>query len=252
MEFEKININAIKLLIFEIARNNGASLIDIAKKRKIKYSKVESQSFFLIDMGLLDFRDSANPLKHDPHTVIRLRNNIESFQSMAGFFDNKELSRFMTTKYYSDNYQNFCAGLKDLLNEHKLVPLPDIEYIKYAIKNSPSNVQFFLINNDIKALESFHQRCISDTNEKFKSKVRVEFLKKYNMYIIWDNVIFGKIQEDHQNGTLLNPVSYYAGYLPLAKKTFEKLLEISKGEESGTSKIDSRLKKYLKLLMLDI
>ena len=250
MEFEKININAIKLLIFEIARNNGTSLIDIAKKRKIKYSKVESQSFFLIDMGLLDFRDSAHPLKHDPHTVIRLKNNIESFQRMAGFFDNKELSKFMTTKYYSDNYQNFCAGLIDLLSKQKLFPLPDIEYIKYAIKNSPSSVRFFLINNDIKALESFYQRCITDTNQKFKNKVRVEFLKKYKMYLIWDNVIFGKILEDHQNGTLSDPINYYAGYLPLAKKTFEKLLEISKGqEESGTSKIDSRLKKYLKLLM---
>ena len=250
MEFEKININAIKLLLFEIARNNGASLIDIARKRKIKYSKVESQSFFLIDMGLLDFRDSAHPLKHDPHTIIRLKNNIESFQRIASFFDNKELSKFMTTKYYSDNYQNFCASLIDLLNKQKLVPLPDFEYIKYAIKNSPSNVQFFLINNDIKALGSFYQRCISDRNEKFKSKVRVEFLKRYKMYLIWDNVIFGKIQEDHQNGTLLDPVNYYAGYLPLAKKTFEKLLEISKGQEdSGPLKIDSKLKKYIKHLI---
>lgn len=250
MEFEKININAIKLLIFEIARNNGASLIDIAKNTKIKYQKIESQSFFLIDMGLLDFRDSAPPFKHDPYTVIRLKNNIVSFQRMTSFFDNNELFNFMTTKYYLDNYQNFCIGLIDLMNKQKLVPLPDIEYIKYAIKNSPSNVQFFLINNDIKALDSFYQRCITDTNEKFKSKVGVEFLKKYKMYIIWDNVIFGKIQEDHQNGTLLDPVNYYAGYLPLAKKTFEKLLEISKGQEgSGPSKIDSRLEKYLKLLI---
>ena len=250
MEFEKINKSAIKILLFEIARNNGASLIEIAKRRKIKYPKVESQSFFLIDMGLLDFEDSAPPLKHDPHAVIKLRSNIESFQRMASFFDNKELSRFMTTKYYTENYQNFCANLQDSLNKHKLVPLPDVEYIKYATKSSPSNVRFFLLNNDIKALESFYQRCISDRNEKYKSKARAEFLKKYNMYLIWDNVIFGKIQEDHQNGNLLDPVSYYAGYLPLAKKTFEKLLEISNGqEENGTSKIDSRLEKYLKLLI---
>ena len=250
MEFEKINIKAIKILIFEIAKNNGASLIDIAKRRKIKYQKVESQSFFLIEMGLLDLNDAAPSLKRDPHTIIRLRNNIETFQKMANFFDNKELSKFMKTKYYADNCQDFCAGLQKLLNEHKLTPLPDIEYLKYAMKNSTSNVQFFLVNNDIKALESFYQRCISDTNEKFKSKVRVDFLKKYNMYIIWDNVIFGKIQEDHQNGTLLDPINYYAGYLPLAKKTFEKLLEISKGEEgNGNSKMDSKLKNYLKLLI---
>ncbi|MCZ7359844.1 MAG: hypothetical protein O8C55_07200 [Candidatus Methanoperedens sp.] len=49
--------------------------------------------------------------------------------------------------------------------------------------------------------------------------------------VIWDNVIFGKIQEDLQNRTLLDPVNFFAGYLPLAKITFEKLLKMSDVEQ---------------------
>jgi len=50
-------------------------------------------------------------------------------------------------------------------------------------------------------------------------------LEKYDMYFIWENVIFEKIQDDLQNKNLLKENNYYNGYLPVTKKKLEKLLE---------------------------
>ncbi len=251
MDSEKINLKILKVLIFEIAKNNGTPLSDIARKKKINHQMVNEQSVFLIDMGLLEYIGGVPPAKHDQNgksLAIRLKPNIETLQKIANFLDNKELSRFMKTKYYQDNLQYYCASLLNSLNEHKLIPLPDAEYFDYAIKNSPSNVRFFLVDNDIKKLESFYQRCISDTHEKVKGKIKIEIFKKYNMYIIWDNVMFGKIQEDLQKGVLIDPVNYFAGYLPLAKRTFEKLLEISNAREENGN-LHSKIQNLLKVLL---
>ncbi len=252
MDSEKINLKILKTLIFEVAKNNGASLSNIARKKKINYEMINEQSIFLIDMGLLEYIGAAPPVKRDIKgeslAAIRLKPNIETLQKIANFLDNKELSRFMKTKYYQDNLQYYCASLFNLLNEYKLTPLPDAEYFDYAMKNSPSNVRFFLVDNDIKKLESFYQRCISDTHAKVKAKIRIETFKKYNMYIIWDNLIFGKIQEDIQKEVLIDHVNYFAGYLPLAKRTFEKLLEISNAkEENGSPR--SKIQNLLKVLL---
>ncbi len=252
MDSEKINLKILKTLIFEIARNNDTPLSDIVKKKKINYKIADEQIVFLIDMGLLEYNGSIAPVKHgqkgESLASIKLKPNIETLQKIANFLDNKELSRFMKTRYYKDNLKYYNKNLLNSLNEHKLTPLPDAEYFDYATKNSPSNVRFFLVDNDIRKLESFYQRCISDTDEKLKGKIKVELLKKYNMYIIWDNVMFGKIQEDLQKEVLLDPVSFFAGYLPLAKITFGKLLEVSNAKEENGN-FHSKLQNYLKVLL---
>ncbi len=248
---EKVDLRILKIMIFELAGSKGISLSDLAAKRKLDYAIVDEQSNFLIDMGLLEnasIPDTENDQKGEILIVVQLKNDLKTLQKIANFLDNKELSLFMRTKYYRNNLESYCVNLLNSLNEHNLTPLPDVEYLEYAIKNSPSNVRFFLVNNDIKVLESFYQRCISDTHDKFKDRIKIDLFKKYNLYIIWENIIFGKIQEDLQNKVLLDPVNYFAGYLPLAKRTFEKLLEISNSREE-TEKFHFLIKNYLKVLL---
>ncbi len=258
MDSKKIDIKILKSIIFEIAKNNLSTLSDIAQKKKLKYETVEEQGSFLQEMGLLEYlniESAALPGKIDKKGFssipVRFKQNIETLQKIANLFDDKELSRFMKTKYYRDNIEYYCKFILISLNEHKLTPLPDAEYLEYAITNSPSNVRFFLVDNDIKAMTSFHQRCISTAREKIRDRIKIELLEKYNMYIIWDNVIFGKIQEDLLKEILLNPINYFAGYLPLAKKTFEKLLEISGTNDknaAGKPTSKSKLTDYFKSL----
>ena len=248
---EKIDLKIIKIMIFELAGSNGISLSNLATKRKLDYVIVDEQSNFLIDMGLLENAstpNTENDQKGESLMVVQLKKDLKTLQKIANFLDNKELSLFMRTKYYRNNIESYCVNLLNSLNEHNLTPLPDVEYLEYAIKNSPSNVRFFLVNNDVKALESFYQRCISDTHDRFKDRIKIDLFKKYNLYIIWENIIFGKIQEDLQNKVLLDPVNYFAGYLPLAKRTFEKLLEISNSKEE-IEKFHFLIKNYLKVLL---
>ena len=248
---EKIDLKIIKIMIFELAGSNGISLSALATKRKLDYVIVDEQSNFLIDMGLLENAstpNTENDQKGESLMVVQLKKDLKTLQKIANFLDNKELSLFMRTKYYRNNLESYCVNLLNSLNEHNLTPLPDVEYLEYAIKNSPSNVRFFLVNNDVKALESFYQRCISDTHDRFKDRIKIDLFKKYNLYIIWENIMFGKIQEDLQNKVLLDPVNYFAGYLPLAKRTFEKLLEISNSKEE-IEKFHFLIKNYLKVLL---
>jgi len=248
---EKIDLKILKIMIFELAGSNGISLSNLATKRKLDYVIVDEQSNFLIDMGLLEYAGTSHTEKDqkgESLIVVQLKKDLKTLQKIANFLDNKELSLFMRTKYYRNNIESYCVNLLNSMNEHNLTPLPDVEYLEYAIKNSPSNVRFFLVNNDIKALESFYQRCISDTHDRFKDRIKIDLFKKYNLYIIWENIIFGKIQEDLQNKVLLDPVNYFAGYLPLAKRTFEKLLEISNSKEE-IEKFHFLIKNYLKVLL---
>jgi predicted methyltransferase len=61
--------------------------------------------------------------------------------------------------------------------------------------------------------------------EKTQDKVRKDMLEKYNMYFIWENVIFEKIHDDLLNKNLLKENNYYNGYLPVTKKKLEKLID---------------------------
>ncbi len=76
-------------------------------------------------------------------------------------------------------------------------------------------------------------------------------MEKCHMYLIWENVIFGKIQEDKHNNILLEPVSYFAGYLPVAKRSFEKIMELYTMVEKEPPKQKSKFKKYLKSMVID-
>ncbi|HLB71992.1 MAG: hypothetical protein OIN88_05605 [Candidatus Methanoperedens sp.] len=236
MDSEKIDIRIFKLLIFEAARNDFAALSEIAARKKLNFDTVKQHADRLEDLGILEYIGNPAPSEKRPDNYdllasIKLKQSSETLQKITKLLSNRELSRFMKTKYHIDNHNYFRTWVLNSLNENKLIPLPDAEYLDYAIKNSPSSVRFFFMDNNIGTLKSFYERCISTKNEKVKDRINIELLKKYNVYVIWDNVIFGKIQEDLQNRTLLDPVNFFAGYLPLAKITFEKLLKMSDVEQ---------------------
>ncbi len=68
------------------------------------------------------------------------------------------------------------------------------------------------------------------------------------MYLIWESVLFSKIQDDKRDNNIVESVPYYTGYLPIAKKSFEKLLELYKMLEKEPEK-NSNLRNYIKTLI---
>jgi hypothetical protein len=215
---------ALKNLILMIAKNNGVKISDITKNKKISYKNVE----FLNDMGLLDFghSDIEGGSKEDNHTgLILFKKDIFTFQTIANFLDNKELLKLMKTKYFSDNLKLYRGDLINSFREIDGSSLPDEDYLDYAFNNSPSTVRFFLLENNLKSLDSFYDNCISTTRENTRDKIKRDMLEKYNMYFIWEYVLFEKIQEDLKSENLLKESNYYNGYLPIAKKKLEKLME---------------------------
>lgn len=221
---EKKSPKALKDLILMIAKNNGVKMSDITKNKKISYKNVE----LLNEIGLLDFGQSDNEggSNEDTHTgLILFKKDIFTFQRIANILNNKELLKLMKTKYFSDNLKLYR---RDLINSFKEIDessIPDEDYLDYAFYNSPTIVRFFLLENNTKSLDSFYDNCILTTRENTRNKIKRDMLEKYNMYFIWEYVIFEKIQEDLKNNNLLKENNYYNGYLPIAKKKLEKLME---------------------------
>lgn len=259
MDSERINIKLLKTLIFEIASINGTSLSGIIKNKDLEYGMVYDQIIFLKNLGLLDieFGESGTVEKKygtGSLKLIRFKPNIETFQKITNTLDNNELSKLMVTKYYADNLKNYSNILLNSLKEHRLFQLPDAKYFDYALRNSPSAVRFFFVDNDMNSLGSLYQKGIASVNEKLKDKNKIELFRRCSMYFIWDNIIFEKIQEDKQNGFLSDPSNYFAGYLPLAERSVEKLLELTgmtEKDEKETALPDFKLKDYLKSLLPD-
>jgi len=234
---------ALKSLILMIAKNNGVKISDITQNKKINYKNVE----ILNEIGLLDFRDSEGGSKKDNHTgLILFKKDIFTFQRIANIINNKELLKLMKTKYFSDNLKFYCGDLINSFKEIDESSLPDEDYLDYAFNNSPTTVRFFLLENNLKSLDSFYHNCISTIRENTRDKIKKDMLEKYNMYLIWENIIFGKIQEDLKNKILLKENNYYNGYLPIAKKKLEKIMEC---RNSLTRKEEKSFFQGLKVLL---
>ncbi|VVB87569.1 Uncharacterised protein [uncultured archaeon] len=258
MDSDKINIKALKITIFGIAKNNGTTLAEIVKTKKLKSDVIKDHVIFLKNLGLFDLENSevmpAGENRNSKSVIIKFKPNIETVRKIANVLDDKELSKLMITKYYKDNLESYCKYLTGSLNENRLYQLPDPDYFEYGMRCSPSVVRFFTVDNDMNALKSLYQKSIVLANEKEKDKTRIELLKKCNMYFIWDNIIFEKIQEDKRNKILFDSANYFAGYLPLAKRSVDRLLELNglvKKEGTEDALLNSGLKDYLKSLLPD-
>ncbi len=252
MDLEKIDLKLLKNLIFQIAKDDGVIFADIVKNAEFKPEIFKEHIIFLESLGLLEQQNIAIKLSGGEKLIpIKFKRHIETLQKIVNILDNKELSGFLTTQFYMNNVSDYCANLSASLKENALLPVPDTEYMEFALKNSPSSVRYFLIDNDINTLKSFYQRCISSTNENIHDSKRLELMERCHMYLIWENVIFGKIQEDKHNNTLLEPVSYFSGYLPVAKRSFEKIMELYTMVEKEPPKQKSKFKKYLKSKVID-
>lgn len=236
---------ALKNLILMIAKNNGVIISDITKNKKISYKNVE----LLNEMGLLDFEHSDIECvsKKDNYTgLIIFKKDIFTFQRIANILNNKELLKLMKTKYFSDNLKFYYMDLINSFKEIDESSLPDEDYLDYAFNNSPATVRFFLLENNLNSLDSFYHTCISNTRENTRDRIKKDMLEKYNMYLIWENIIFEKIQEDLKNKILLKENNYYNGYLPIAKKKLEKIMEC---RNSLTKKEEKSFFQGLKVLL---
>jgi hypothetical protein len=258
MDSDKININALKITIFGIAKNNGTTLPEIVKNKKLNSEVVKDHIIFLKNLGLFDLENSevtpTTENRSPRFVIIKFKPNIETLQKIANVLDDKELSKLMATKYYKDNLENYYDHLTGLLNEYKLYPLPDADYFDYALRNSPSTVRFFIVDNDVNALKSLYQKDIALADDDTRGKTRIELLKKCGMYFIWDNIIFERVQEDKRNKILFDSANFFSGYLPLAKRSVDRLLELNgllKKEETENTLLNPKIKDYLKSLLPD-
>ncbi|MDD5681636.1 MAG: hypothetical protein PHI59_10420 [Candidatus Omnitrophica bacterium] len=201
---------------------------------------------FLNKKGLLDFERSEESSKKN-FNLIKFKSDLLTFQRIVYILDAKELLKLMKTGYYRKNVKIFCEDLIRSLEKIDSESHLDQDYLEYALANSPSTVRFFLLDNDQESLESFYHKGVFTTIENTQDKVRREMLEKYNMYFIWENAIFEKIQDDLQNKDLLKENNYFNGYLPVTKKKLEKLLEyrnsaIKKEEKSFLDEVLSLLR----------
>ena len=252
MDIQKINLKTLKAIIFDIAANENAAFLEIEKKHNIEREVFKEHILFLDSLELLEQQNIVIMLSEGEELLpIRFKQHVETLQKITRVLDNKELSMFMRTKFYKDNVADYRTNLVNSLKERNLLPLPDAEYLDYALKNSPSCVRHFLVDNDINTLDAFYQRCITSNTEKLTDRKKMELIQKCHMYIIWENVIFGKIQDDKKNNHLVEPVPYYNGYLPIAKKSFEKIIELYRMVEQEPPEEKSKFKKYLRSLISD-
>ena len=245
MDLKKIDLKILKDVIFEISKNDDTIFNEMAKTKKINPEIFKEHILFLENLGLLESQDTFMLSAGVEFLPIKFKQRQETIQKIASILDNIEFSQFLKSQFYKENVNDYCMNLINSLKEQDLYPLPDAEYMDYALKNSPSVVRYFLVDNDINTLKSFYHRCISSTNEKITDRKRLELLEKCHMYLIWENVIFGKIQDDKHNNVIVEPVPYFTGYLPIAKKSFERLLELYKmmeQEPEGKSSLMNYLK----------
>jgi hypothetical protein len=217
MPQKKTITKTFKNLILLIAKNDGIELSEITKNKRLRYQNVE----FINEMGLLDF--GGENAKNNPSGLLRFKKDIATFQIIAKILENQELVKLMKTKYYRDNLKNYHRDLAKSFGEINCSSLPDHDYLDYALRNSPSTVRFFLTENyNTGSLKSIYDSYIMSRQEN-PDKSKIEKIDDLNLF--WENLIFEKIQEDLQNKILLNPNNYYTGYLPIAKKTLEKLIK---------------------------
>lgn len=250
MEVENIDSKILKDVIFKIAENNGTTFGEIEQNNELAPEIVKVYIVFLQNMGMVESQKPANKsAENNIQLTLKLKPEIELLRKIINLLDNKELSRFITTKFYRDNIKNYYKYITDLLTEQALFSLPETEYMMFALKNSPSCLRYFITDNDKNTLKAFYQRCISSTNEKLTDRKRLELMEKCHMYLIWENVIFNKIQDDKRDNLLVEQVPYYTGYLPIAKKSFEKILELYKVLETEPSENKSKLQSYLKSMI---
>ena len=245
MDLKKIDLKILKDVIFEISKNDDTIFNEMAKIKKINTELFKEHVLILENLGLLESQDTFMLSAGVEFLPIKFKQRQETIQKIASILDNIEFSQFLKSQFYKENVNDYCMNLINSLKEQDLYPLPDAEYMDYALKNSPSVVRYFLVDNDINTLKSFYHRCISSTNEKITDRKRLELLEKCHMYLIWENVIFGKIQDDKHNNVIVEPVPYFTGYLPIAKKSFERLLELYKmmeQEPEGKSSLMNYLK----------
>ncbi len=250
MDIEKIDLKILKDIIFEIAENDGTIFNEMAKIKKMNSGIFKEHILFLENLGLLESQNIAIKLSAgEGFLPLKFKQRIETLQKIASILDNIEFSLFLKTHFYEDNFNDYFRNLINSLKEQALYPLPESEYLEYALKNSPSVVRYFLVDNDMNTLKSFYHRCISSTNEKIANRKKLELMEKCHMYLIWENVIFGKIQDDKHNNILVESAPYFTGYLPIAKRSFEKLLELYSMVEQEPPEGKSVLKKYLESLV---
>jgi len=250
MDAENIDLKVLKEVIFKIAENNGATLSDIEKTTELAPEIVKLHIIFLQNMGMVKLpKQAGGSTEMNALLPLTLKPEIEIFKKIINLFDNKELFRLLKTKFYRENIKNYYKYITDLLTEHALFSLPETEYMMFAMKNSPSCVRYFLADNDKNTLKSFYQRCITSTNEKLTDRKRLELMEKCHMYLIWENVVFNKIQDDKRDNILVEQIPYYTGYLPIAKKSFEKILELYKVLETEPPENKSKIQSYLKSMI---
>ncbi len=250
MGLENVDLKILKEVIFEIAQTNGMTFSEIQKKKGYTSEIIKTQILFLQNMGMLKSQNpsSGENAEYGELLPLRLKPEVEVLQKIINILNNKELFQFIQTKFYLDNIKYYYTYITDVMKAESLLPLPDTEYMIYALKNSPTNVRHFLADNDKNTLKSFYQRCISTTNEKLSDKRRLELMDKCHMYLIWESVIFTKIQDDKRDNNIVESIPYYTGYLPIAKKSFEKLLELYRMLEKEPEK-NSNLRNYLKSMI---
>lgn len=250
MEVENIDSKILKDIIFKIAENNGTTSSELEQNNQLAPEIVKVYVVFLQNMGMVESLKPANKsAENNILLTLKLKPEIEILKKIVNLLDNKELSRFIITKFYRENIKNYYKYITDLLTEQALFSLPETEYMMFALKNSPSCLRYFITDNDKNTLKSFYQRCISSTNEKLTDRKRLELMEKCHMYLIWENVIFNKIQDDKRDNLLVEQIPYYTGYLPIAKKSFEKILELYKVLETEPSENKSKLQSYLKSMI---
>lgn len=218
MNLKKRDAGILKVVIFEIGKNNGAALSDIEKNTGLKYQTVKNQVKFLRDSDLLECGHVERDIKRgkgfqhgDNVNSVKFKSDIKILKEIGEIYNNsKELSKFMETKYYQDNVNDYLKNLIDAMMQNNLYPLPDRNYLDYALRNSPSIVRLWLIENDINYLISFYNR----------SKWLVQRSDKWveeTDYPVWNDAVFYQIQTDASNNTLLNCNDYFASYSPLKK-----------------------------------
>ncbi|MCZ7359843.1 MAG: hypothetical protein O8C55_07195 [Candidatus Methanoperedens sp.] len=145
MDSEKIDIRIFKLLIFEAARNDFAALSEIAARKKLNFDTVKQHADRLEDLGILEYIGNPAPSEKRPDNYdllasIKLKQSSETLQKITKLLSNRELSRFMKTKYHIDNHNYFRTWVLNSLNENKLIPLPDAEYLDRLSSISQNNI----------------------------------------------------------------------------------------------------------------
>jgi len=250
MEAENIDSKILKDIIFKIAENNGTTLSEIEQNNELAPETIKVYIVFLQNMAMVEsLKPASKSAENNTISTLKLKPEIEILKKIINLLDNKELSRFIKTKFYRENIKNYYKYITDLLTEQALFSLPETEYMMFALNNSPSCVRYFITDNDKNTLKSFYQRCISSTNEKLTDRKRLELMEKCHMYLIWENVIFNKIQDDKRDNLLVEQIPYYTGYLPIAKKSFEKILELYNVLETEPPENKSKIQSYLKSMI---